>query len=143
MEETPTTSPSTQAEIVVPPSGKRVFSLTYKRRILNQLDACSHLGEKSALLRREGLYSSYISKWRTQVANDDNPTTSKNKGGRPKLSKAERENRALRKENQRLKKQLERANLAMSVQKKLTELLESYSPETSDDDSNSKPLKNS
>jgi len=120
MEETPTSSPVPQSEIVVPPSGKRVFSLAYKRRILDQLDACSHLGEKSALLRREGLYSSYISKWRRQVANDDNPmtrSTQRNKGGRPTLSKAERENRALRKENERLKKQLERANLAISVQK--------------------------
>jgi len=142
MEDPPTRSAASGSEVRIPSSGKRVFSIGYKRRILDQLDACSHLGDKAALLRREGLYSSYITKWRLQVArNDDTP---KNKrGGRPRLSAAEREARALRAENQRLKKELERAKLAMEVQKKLLMLLESISPDTSSDPSNSTPSNDS
>jgi transposase len=125
MEDTPSAIP----EVEVPPSGKRVFSMAYKRRILDKLDACSHMGEKAALLRREGLYASYVTKWRRQLAqNDPIPSAKKtparkarNKGGRPRLSRAEREARpsglSLRVENERLKKELERANLAIAVQK--------------------------
>lgn len=147
MEDTPSAIP----EVEVPPSGKRVFSMAYKRRILDKLDACSHMGEKAALLRGEGLYASYVTKWRRQLAqNDPIPSAKKtpsrkarNKGGRPRLSRAEREARpsglSLRVENERLKKELERANLAIAIQKKLCELLESFSPPTSNDPSNSKP----
>ena len=135
--------PHQTVEVSLPAAGRRVFTLVYKRRILDQLDACSHLGEKSALLRREGLYASYVTKWRRQLARRDkkNPSIkpTSNKGGRPRLSQAERENRALREENERLKKQLERAQLAVDVQKKLLKLLDLSSPLQSDDSSNSKP----
>ena len=36
------------------PGGK--FTAAYKLRILREFDACTHKGEKGALLRREGLY---------------------------------------------------------------------------------------
>lgn len=142
-------TPRAMSEVEVPPSGKRVFSMAYKRRILDQLDACSYAGEKSALLRREGLYDSYVAKWRQQLAQKDKPVKKsaarkvKSKGGRPPLSDSEREARDLRAENERLKKELERAKLAIAVQKKLCELLESFSPQISDDSSNSKPQRNS
>jgi len=143
MEDTPTTT----AEVTLPTEGRRVYTLAYKRHILARIDACSHLGEKSALLRREGLYASYVTKWRQQLARHDKKTPSSNtptnKGGRPRLSQAERENRALRKENERLKKQLERAELAVDVQKKLLRLLDLSSPTNSTDSSNSGPQSSS
>jgi transposase-like protein len=86
------------------------------------------------LLRRHGLFSSYISKWRKQVASNDNKPT-----GRPKLSDLEKENRQLREENDRLKRTLERAELAAEVQKKLCELLVSCSTQISSDSSSSAP----
>ena len=43
---------------------RRRFTAQYKRSILEQADACTKPGELSALLRREGLYSSYLSAWR-------------------------------------------------------------------------------
>lgn len=147
MEDSANSAPIPTSEVKTPRSGKRVFSLAYKRHILAELDACSYLGEKSALLRREGLYSSYICKWREHVADADKSTKKQRKkkgeGGRPRLSAAEREARTLRAENRRLKQELDRAKLAIEVQKKLSELLASFSPETSDDDSISKPSSSS
>ncbi len=115
MEDTPSATcvPTPQTE-VRPRSGRRRFSLSYKRSIIEQLDACATFGEKAALLRREGLYSSYISKWRRQVASSDNSKPR----GRPKLSKLERRVRELEAENDRLKRTLERTELAVEVQKK-------------------------
>jgi len=43
---------------------RRVFSAEYKLAILAEYDACSESGEKGAILRREGLYTSLITDWR-------------------------------------------------------------------------------
>ena len=45
---------------------RRYFSAEYKLRILREVEACSRPGEIGALLRREGLYSGHLSKWRRQ-----------------------------------------------------------------------------
>ena len=45
---------------------RRVFSTEYKLSILAEYDRCSESGDKGALLRREGLYSSIITDWRRQ-----------------------------------------------------------------------------
>src|SRR5919109_3894994 len=45
---------------------RRQYSADYKLRILRELDECQGAGEVGALLRREGLYSSLVSKWREQ-----------------------------------------------------------------------------
>ncbi len=43
---------------------RRTFTAEYKLAILEQYDACVGDGDKGALLRREGLYSSHIVEWR-------------------------------------------------------------------------------
>lgn len=58
-----TTPPETQ---VAPRAKRRVFSIQYKRSIVEQADACTMPGEIGALLRREGLYSSHLSDWRKE-----------------------------------------------------------------------------
>src|SRR5437763_17119614 len=45
---------------------RRVFTPEYKLAILAEYDRCTESGEKGALLRREGLYSSLITDWRRQ-----------------------------------------------------------------------------
>src|SRR3954453_12511680 len=45
---------------------RRVFSADYKLAILAEYDAATESGEKGAILRREGLYSSIITDWRRQ-----------------------------------------------------------------------------
>ena len=62
--------PVPDPEVRVSParSGKaqrRQFSAEYKRQILQEADACTSPGELGALLRREGLYSSHLTTWRT------------------------------------------------------------------------------
>jgi hypothetical protein len=42
----------------------RSFSAEYKLSILEAYDACEGDGDKGALLRQEGLYSSHIVEWR-------------------------------------------------------------------------------
>ena len=53
---------------VIPKAERRRFSAEYKQRILAEADACTERGQIGALLRREGLYSSHLDKWRTQRA---------------------------------------------------------------------------
>ena len=55
----------TQTEVVVK-AKRRQHSAEYKLRILREVDECKGKGEVGALLRREGLYSSLVSKWREQ-----------------------------------------------------------------------------
>jgi len=45
---------------------RRRFSAEYKLRILREAEACGSPGEIGALVRREGLYSAHLSKWRQQ-----------------------------------------------------------------------------
>lgn len=46
---------------------RRRFSTAEKVRILREADACAHeKGAVTALLRREGLYSSHLTSWRKQ-----------------------------------------------------------------------------
>jgi len=43
---------------------RRRYSADYKLKILKEADACNKDGEIGALLRREGLYSAALSRWR-------------------------------------------------------------------------------
>jgi transposase-like protein len=45
---------------------RRRYSAKYKLAIVHGADGCERPGEIGALLRREGLYSSYLGKWRAQ-----------------------------------------------------------------------------
>jgi transposase-like protein len=45
---------------------RRRFTAAYKLAIVREADACTKPGEIGALMRREGLYSSHLGKWREQ-----------------------------------------------------------------------------
>ena len=49
---------------VVAKATRRRFTAEYKRKILQEADACKTPGAIGALLRREGLYSSHLTTWR-------------------------------------------------------------------------------
>ena len=51
---------------VVARAKRRQFSVSEKLRILAEAEACQESGAISALLRREGLYSSHLTSWRRQ-----------------------------------------------------------------------------
>ena len=71
-----------------------------------------------ALLRREGLYSSLVSKWREQRERGNmNGLAGQCRG--PKVVPQVAELARLQRENERLQEDLERAELIIEVQKKL------------------------
>ena len=116
---------------------RRRFSAAYKERIVKQAEACSKPGELGALLRREGLYSSHLGKWRQQFAEGTVAGLGPKKRG-PKANpdkKLIRENEKLRREAVRLKKKLERAELNIDYQKKVSEIL-GITLDSQQDDSN-------
>src|ERR1017187_846163 len=49
---------------VVARAQRRRFTAEYKRRVVREADRCSTPGAIGGLLRREGLYSSYLTTWR-------------------------------------------------------------------------------
>jgi transposase len=56
--------PVAQETEVLAKARRRRFTAAEKLRVLREADRCTKPGELSALLRREGLYSSHLSTWR-------------------------------------------------------------------------------
>ena len=108
-------------EVVVKPK-RRQFTAEYKRRILQEADACTRPGEVGALLRREGLYSSHLTSWRHQRQRGELQGLAPAKRGRKSDPQAA-EVACLQRENAQLQAQVERAALIIDVQKKLSQLL--------------------
>ena len=108
---------------VVPKAKRRKFSAEYKRRILEEADNCTESGQIGALLRREGLYSSHLSTWRRQRDRGVVKGLSPKKRGRKRKDELEREVTRLQRENERLQASLEKAEMIIDVQKKLSRLL--------------------
>ena len=107
---------------VVPKAERRKFSAEYKLRILAEADACTKRGEIGALLRREGLYTSHLEKWRTQRDRGALQALAPQKRG-PKVDPQAAEIARLRRENERLQARLQQAETIIEVQKKLSALL--------------------
>jgi len=104
---------------------RRRFTVAYKERIVREAEACTEPGQVGALLRREGLYSSILSRWRRQYADAGRRALADDKRGRkPTRDARQVELDALRKENARLKHRLYQAETIIDVQKKLARTLE-------------------
>jgi transposase-like protein len=107
----------------VPEQGRRrSFTAQYKLEVLAAYDAAEP-GEKGEILRREGLYSSYIVGWRR--ARDAGALASLARPrGRPATDPRDAQIARLRKEKARLEQELARARFVVKVQAKLQALLE-------------------
>src|SRR5262245_36993880 len=104
---------------------RRSFTAKYKLEILAAYDAAEP-GEKGAILRREGLYSSHIVEWRR--ARDAGALAAlAAPRGRKRPDPRDAQIAALRKEKERLEQELARARFVMDVQAKLQALLEQLS----------------
>ena len=108
---------------VVPKAKRRQFTAAYKLRILREADACTEPGQIGSLLRREGLYSSYLSKWRQQQEEGQLQALSSKKRGRRSQDPSAAELAQLQRENARLRARLEQTEIIIDVQKKLSKLL--------------------
>ena len=103
---------------------RRQFKTEYKLRIIAQADACQH-GELGSLLRREKLYSSQVSQWRRELAENGVAGLSKSAPG-PTASRTPQERRIeqLEKEITRLNRKVEIANDCLDLQKKALSTLD-------------------
>jgi transposase len=100
----------------------RQYSAKYKAEILEEYERLDKAG-KGAVLRREGLYTSLISEWRKRrdrgaVAELARPS------GRPQADPREQEIARLKKRNERLESELDKARKVIEAQGKLSALLE-------------------
>ncbi len=103
---------------VAPRAKRRQFSSEYKQSILAEADGCTQRGQIGALLRREGLYSSHLDKWRQQRAQGTlADSTARPRGRKPTPEAAELAR--LRRENERLQRKLQRAETIIAFQKNL------------------------
>ena len=101
---------------------RRKFTAEYKLRIVREAERCKEPGDVGALLRREGLYSSLLTAWRREVEQGTRAALRSKKRG-PKARAADPRVKELKRENARLRKRLEHAEIVITVQKKVSELL--------------------
>jgi len=130
------------AEVVDPAARpvRRTFTVQYRNRLIDEYERAPH-GEKSALLRREGLYQSQLREW--TLARDAQPVPKHRrragKAGAGAVSAAEagdagraarRDYERLERENSRLAARLTRTEAALEIMGKVHVLLESISKST-------------
>ena len=104
---------------------RRRFTADYKRKVLRQAEQCKESGQIGALLRREGLYWSNLSKWRKQRESGELAGLSVKRRGPQRREKNPIADRVkeLERDNERLKRRAERAERIVELQKKISEIL--------------------
>jgi len=121
--------PSEQETEVVERAVRRTFTAAYKSRILREVEAAP-AGKAASILRREGLYSSHLQKWRTE---EDKHAAERKKRG-PKSNPLAAEVKRQREEIARLEKRLVKAGHIIELQKKIAEIMEVTLEEIPDDE---------
>ncbi len=111
---------------------RRTFTAAYKLKILEAIDNCSKSEERGAILRREGLYHSHLLTWRKQRKSGQISGLTPRKRGRkskpvdPLSAKVEK----LERENERLRRELNKAAAIIDAQKKISSLMGILQEET-------------
>ena len=119
---------------------RRLFTADYKRKVLQEADACTEAGQIGALLRREGLYSSHLTTWRQARERGELQGLAPRKRG-PKAQEPNplaRELAAKEREIARLKAENAKLQLICDVQKKVSLLLGVTLPTIPEDDESTK-----
>jgi transposase len=109
-------------ELVERPRRRR-FSAEYKLEVLREAEACTRPGEIGALLRREGLYSGHLSKWRRQRDVGALEALGRPRGRKP-ADRRELELAALRRRAERAEAELAKARRVIEIQGNVSALLE-------------------
>lgn len=112
---------------VVDPAPKpvrRTYTAEYKARVLAEYEAAPH-GEKSAVLRREGIYQTLLAEWaKARDAAAEGRTYRRERKHRSANSSAAGQAVKLEAENARLTRQLAQTQAALDVMGKAHRLLE-------------------
>ena len=100
---------------VAQPRRRKYYSQSEKRRILTRYEQCSGTGEIGSMLRKEGIYSSAITRWKKEFVELEN------KKGLQKDKERDLRNRIrqLERANKSLEKKLNQAETVIEVQKKI------------------------
>jgi transposase-like protein len=103
---------------------RRKFTSEYKLRIVREAEKCRGASAIGELLRREGLYSSHLVNWRklAEQGQLDGLTRKRGRKGK-KADPGAKEMEKLRRENERLKADLEEARILLDFQKKVAGML--------------------
>ena len=109
---------------------RRTYTAKYKRDILAEYDRLDRQG-RGALLRREKLYTSLVSAWHDQREKGVLVALAR-PAGAPTASVAEKDAARLRRENLRLSGLLDTARQVISIQGKLSALLDQLSTNSSE-----------
>jgi transposase len=119
----PFAASSPDSEVLAKPQ-RRVFSAEEKKGILEETDrALVNGGGVGAILRREGIYSSTLHGWRKERDRAVHKAFSQKRGPQSQRNPLAAENDKLRRHNQRLQEELEKAHIIIDVQKKVAKLL--------------------
>lgn len=97
---------------------RRRFTKEYKFKILKELEVCNMPGGRGMILRREGLFSSQISQWKTSMGSSKKKT---------KSNSLANENARLKRRVARLEATLEKKDYIIEAQKKMSEILDNLS----------------
>jgi transposase len=119
---------------------RRRFTAEYKRKVLQEADACTESGQVGALLRREGLYSSHLTTWRQARERGELEGLAPKKRGpaAQEPNPLAKELAAERREVARLKAENAKLQIICDVQKKVSLLLGVTLPTIPEDDESSK-----
>ena len=114
---------SVDPEVAAKPQ-RRVFPGEEKTRILEETGRAVADGESvGAILRREGIYSSTLHNWRKERDQAVRKAFSQKRGPQPQRNPLAAENEKLRRQNQHLQEELEKAHIIIDVPKKVAKLL--------------------
>ena len=105
---------------------RRTYTGEYKQKVLAEADAARGSGEIGAVLRRHGLYSSHLTKWRQERKSGIlEGLAPQKRGPKSKANPLTAENQKLRRDNERLTGELDKARkiIEIDVQKKVAMLL--------------------
>ena len=115
---------------------RRRFTAEYKRKVLQDADACTESGQVGALLRREGLYSSHLTTWRQARERGELEGLAPKRRGpaAQEINPLAKELAAERREVARLKAENAKLQIICEVQKKVSLLLGVTLPTIPEDD---------
>src|SRR5450759_3081200 len=110
---------------VVAKAQRRRFTAEYKRRIVREADRCTTTGAIGGLLRREGLYASYLTTWRAARDRGELEGLAPKPRGPRAVAPDPRDKQLVEQERElgKWRKRAERAEALVEVQKKVAILL--------------------
>ena len=116
-------APRPDPEVLARPR-RRTYTGEYKQQVLAEVEAAREAGEIGAVLRRHGLYSSHLTKWREERKSGIlEGLTPQKRGPKAKVNPLSGEIQKLQRDNERLTDRLRKAEIVIDVQKKVAMLL--------------------